>query len=233
MNVLLLECGRPPPNVDSHFGGFGRWFREALPSCAMTVVPAYAHRTLKLDPNSFDRVIVSGSLSSVTEREPWMKGTARFVLAAAEARVPVLGVCFGHQLIAAAIGGEVGPLASGWEAGTVECELTLAGRRDSLFGGVPARFRVHAAHQDAVLSLPASAEVLASSEQTRIQAFRAGPYLAGVQFHPEISPPALAAFVSAVRAPASPVVASTHGRAILANFIRSPFEALQQQADAR
>lgn len=233
MNVLVLECGRPPPTVDSHFGGFGRWFRDALPFSAVTVVPAYARRAIDLDPRSFDRVIVTGSPSSVTERQPWMKGTARFVLGAAEQRVPVLGVCFGHQLIAAAIGGRVGPQPDGWEAGTVECELTLAGRRDSLFGGVPARFRVHAAHEESVLALPASAEVLAFNERTAIQAFRAGPFLQGVQFHPEMSASTLAAYLSAVRGHAAPVVASPHGRSILENFIRSPFEALQQQADAR
>lgn len=222
MHILLLECGRPPPSVDSHFGSFRRWFREALPDRGITVTTAYARRSLDVSPGAFDRVIATGSLSSVSERQFWMLDTARFLLRAAEARVPVLGVCFGHQLLAMALGGRIAPHSEGWQAGTVECELTASGREDPLFRGVPPSFHAQAAHQETVVELPPFAEVLARSDHTSVQAFRAGPWIHGVQFHPELAPAGTEAHVRTMTPALTRTAATTpfsYGRAVIENFL--------------
>ena len=109
------------------------------------------------------------------------------LLRAGERGTPVLGVCFGHQLLARASGGDVVQNPRGREIGTVRVQLTDAGRKDLLFAwaGDP-EIEVQATHVDAVDPLPAAATVLASNENTAVQAYRLSETVAGVQFHPEL-----------------------------------------------
>jgi len=111
--------------------------------------------------------------------------------------VPVLGVCFGHQLLARAAGGDVVLNPRGREIGTVRVQLTEAGRRDPLFAWVGAadvpqpegggtQFYVQATHVDAVDPLPPGAVILASNENSTAQAYRLSETVAAVQFHPEL-----------------------------------------------
>jgi len=127
----------------------------------------------------YDGVIISGSQSSVYHDEPWMAELATWVRGAIAARLPVLGVCWGHQFLAEILGGSVedrGP----YELGYVEIEQT---RSDPLFESVPNPFIAFATHSDEVMTLPDDVAVLARNE-AGIQAFRK-ERVYGVQFHPE------------------------------------------------
>jgi GMP synthase (glutamine-hydrolysing) len=118
----------------------------------------------------------------VTSREPWADRAASFLRDAVAANRWVLGVCYGHQLLAHALGGVVETNPNGYEAGTIRIELTQDGRADPLLSGAS---EFHSTHFDAVSVLPANARLLASTPKTRVQAFRAGERAWGVQFHPE------------------------------------------------
>jgi GMP synthase (glutamine-hydrolysing) len=99
----------------------------------------------------------------------------------------VLGVCFGHQLLARAAGGRVVLNPRGREIGTVRVQLTEAGRKDPLFAWAQdAEIEVQATHLDAVDPLPPGATVLASNENSAAQAYRLSETVAAVQFHPEL-----------------------------------------------
>jgi GMP synthase (glutamine-hydrolysing) len=113
-----------------------------------------------------------------------MERLGRWLLAASHS-VPVLGVCFGHQLLAHALGGAVERHPRGPEVGTVGVELTGAGRRDPLFAGLDSPLAVQASHEDHVAVAPPGAVILALNEHDPVQAFAHGPRLRGVQFHPE------------------------------------------------
>jgi GMP synthase (glutamine-hydrolysing) len=130
-------------------------------------------------------MILTGSPRSLVEPEPWMDDAAAFVRKAAEAGVPVLGVCFGHQLLGHAYGGRVRINPNGWEVGTVEVELTDAGRKDPLFDGLPERLRVNQSHRDEVHEL-GEAVCLARGDHTAHQSLAVGEHVRGVQFHPEM-----------------------------------------------
>lgn len=100
---------------------------------------------------------------------------------------PFLGICLGHQMLAAALGGEVGPMAQG-EVGVDRVALTPAGRDDPLFAGLPVAPAVFQWHGAGVLKLPPDAAALAESPPCPVQAFRIGACAYGLQFHFEVGP---------------------------------------------
>jgi GMP synthase (glutamine-hydrolysing) len=194
--VLVVAAGVPGPAVRTALGGFDRWFREGLePAAEVRVVQRDELRAA--DPA--DGVVVTGSYASVTERAPWMRALGAALVEAAE-RVPVLGVCFGHQLLADALGGAVERNPRGPEVGTREVELTEAGRADPLFAGLPPRLAVQQVHEDHVATPPPGAVLLASNAHARVQAFAHGPRLRAVQFHPEFTPARVRALCDEERA---------------------------------
>jgi GMP synthase (glutamine-hydrolysing) len=197
--LLLVKAGNVAAPVAVAFGDYDRWFLRAIgpARCRLRVVAAHLGEPLPARARGFDAVIVTGSPRSVTEREPWMLRAGAWLVEAAEQRVPVLGVCFGHQLLAEALGGRVRRSPAGREIGTVACALTPAGRADPLFEGVPAALDVQATHEDEVAETPPGLEVLASNAASRVQAFRVGGCLRGVQFHPELDAATLRAIAVA------------------------------------
>ncbi len=170
-------------------GDYPRWFERAL-GMELAVVRAHAGEALSpaLDRLHPRGIIVSGSPLSVTEEAPWMLQLGEDLLRVGARGTPVLGVCFGHQLLARAAGGAVAQNPRGREIGTVRVQLTEAGRKDPLFApwAKGHDVEVQATHVDAVDPLPPGATVLASNENTAAQAFRLSETVAGVQFHPEI-----------------------------------------------
>ena len=198
--LLVLKCGTTVPAVAVRHGDYDRWFRRALAPTGAALRVVEVHAGAPLPPRragGADAIVATGSPRSVTERAPWMVRTAAWLREAAERGIPVLGVCFGHQLLAEAYGGSVGRNPRGRELGTVRCSLTAAGRVDPLFAGVPPSFEVQATHEDEVTALPEDAELLATNAASAVQAFRVGRRVRAVQFHPELDPAALGALASA------------------------------------
>ena len=181
--LLIVQTG----STHLH-GDYPRWFERAL-GFEMPLIRAHAGERLEsaLDRVRPQGIIVTGSPLSVIEKAPWMLQLGDDLLRVGACGTPVLGVCFGHQLLARAAGGDVVQNPRGREIGTVRVQLTEAGRKDVLFAwaGGP-EIDVQATHVDAVDPLPAGATVLASNENTAAQAYRLSETVAGVQFHPEL-----------------------------------------------
>jgi GMP synthase (glutamine-hydrolysing) len=140
----------------------------------------------------------------------------------------VLGICFGHQLIAKAMGGEVQRNPRGREIGTVEVQRLAD---DPLFAGLPPCFAANATHMDTITRLPEGARLLATSALDQIAAYALGSARC-VQFHPEmdgdilrslmeVRRPILEAEGFAVDEMIARTVDTTSGPTILQNFIRS------------
>ena len=184
---LILQTGRPVPSM-RRYGSFAHWIRVAagLGGDDVVVVDVEAGDPLPTR-EGFAGVIVTGSGAMVTERLPWSEASAAWLRDAAHAGLPVLGICYGHQLLAHALGGQVGDNPAGREMGTVDIDLQVDAADDPLFAGLPARFAVQATHLQTVLALPEGARLLATSRLDTAGAFRWGERAWGVQFHPEFS----------------------------------------------
>src|SRR5262245_38000643 len=184
-NLLLYKTGETDPRLVCDIGDYEAWFGRVLGER----VTLEMHRAFEAPHHrveGYDGLIITGSPRSLVEPEPWMDDAAAFLRKAADAGVPVLGVCFGHQLLGYAYGGRVRVNPNGWEVGTVEVELTERGRRDPLFAGLPDRLRVNQSHRDEVSELGPGVERLASGAHTETQALGVGAHVRGVQFHPEM-----------------------------------------------
>ena len=195
--ILLYKTGETDPRLVPHIGDYEAWFGRVFGGDAtLEVHRAFdkPHHTL----GGYDGMVITGSPRSLVdgEVEPWMDDAAAFVRKAADAGVPVLGVCFGHQLVGYAYGGRVRKNPNGWEVGTVGVELTDEGARDPLFAGVPRRIFVNQSHRDEVGTLGPETKVLAAGAHTTHQAIAVGEHVRGVQFHPEMNAPVIQKIIS-------------------------------------
>lgn len=128
--ILILKTGEALPAVRSRCGDFEHWIARGLgrPVESLEVVAVHADAPLP-PPDRIDGVVVTGSPAMVSERADWSERAARWLAGVVrEDAVPILGLCYGHQLLAHALGGVVGPNPSGREMGTVDVELPGGGR---------------------------------------------------------------------------------------------------------
>ena len=140
-----------------------------------------------VDSSDIDALVIMGGPGSAASDEPWIQATKELVRSLDAAAMPVLGICLGAQIVAHALGGEVGPVDAGYQFGLADINLTPAGRDDPLFSGLGwSHVQLHH-HGEAITTLPDGAMGLAKSDDTPVQAFAKGLRTYGFQFHPECS----------------------------------------------
>jgi GMP synthase (glutamine-hydrolysing) len=184
--ILIVKTGGTYTDMAVRCGDFEDWFIARMDRSAGPIETISPYLGAPLPAvSSFGGIIITGSHDMVTDKHDWSEKTADWIKQAVESEIPVLGVCYGHQLLAHAMGGVVGDNPNGKEIGTVSIRLNQQGRQDRLFDGSPETFAVQACHSQSVLRLPAGATLLASSDMDRHHAFSIGRRAWGVQFHPE------------------------------------------------
>jgi GMP synthase (glutamine-hydrolysing) len=143
-------------------------------------------------------LIVMGGPMGVyqTDRYPWLRDEMRLIEDAMKLNLPVLGVCLGAQILAAALGAKVERNPAGKEIGWHPIRLSDSAKDDRLMRGLPATMTPFHWHGD-VFDLPRGAISLASSEKTPCQAFRHGDKTYGFQFHFEVTRDGVAAMAAA------------------------------------
>jgi GMP synthase-like glutamine amidotransferase len=129
-------------------------------------------------------LLLMGGPMSVNDTDPWIKAELHFVKTALERGIPVLGICFGAQLLAKALGGSVAP-GPKFEIGMVPVLVTDSGTHDPVFGSMPQTFPVFQWHGEG-MTLPPGGTHLAASADFPIQAFRMGKRIYGLLFHLEM-----------------------------------------------
>lgn len=187
-HVVILKTGDKLAQLAHVRGDFEDWLCTGmgLARAACRVIAVHRQQPLP-PPDAVGGVVVTGSAAMVTDHSDWIESSARWLRTVVAAQTPVLGVCFGHQLLAYAMGGEVAENSNGIEVGTVTVRLQSAAQTDTLFSKLPQTLGLHASHRQAVLKLPPGAVRLACSDLDPHHAFRVGKRAWGVQFHPEFS----------------------------------------------
>jgi GMP synthase (glutamine-hydrolysing) len=195
-SIVILQVGDPALPVAARRGPFADWITHGIGAAWTGEYRVHDARTDAPLPSATDAAafVITGSSSSVLERAPWMLRLGGLVRACAEAETPLLGICFGHQIVATALGGEVTRNPRGREIGTVRVRRLAD---DAIFVGAPEVFDANATHVDCVARLPDGASLLASSDLDPTQAFAFGRAIRCVQFHPEMDGDAMRAYVSA------------------------------------
>jgi GMP synthase-like glutamine amidotransferase len=186
MDLGILETGVPPADLKDRFGSYGDMFRQLLGAQYR-----YSHYDVRAGqyPESIDRhraYLITGSAAGVYDGDPWIASLKRFIQQAS-ARVPLVGICFGHQLMAEAFGGRVIKSPKGWGIGLHSYEIRR--RASWMSPDDSSTLSIPVSHQDQVVDLPEDAVVLAASEFTPYAVLEY-PQRRAISFqgHPEFSP---------------------------------------------
>jgi GMP synthase-like glutamine amidotransferase len=137
------------------------------------------------DYDNVDAVISLGGPQNVGEPHPWMQPEMDYIKGAHARAIPVIGICLGHQLIAAALGGKVAKMPAP-EIGMVDVNIGPAGHTDPILAGIAWRCPQFQSHSYEVTETPPDAAVLASSKACKVQAMRVGMRTYGFQYHFEL-----------------------------------------------
>lgn len=180
----ILETGRRPdelPDFDPYPKMVENWI--GMKDAASTTY-AVLDDEFPNGPQDADLWIITGSKHGAYDPFPWIARLEEFIRACHADNVPMIGICFGHQLIAQALGGEVRKSAKGWGLGLHDYAIT---NWPAALGDAPVDLRLQAFHQDQIETLPDGAEVLAKSDFCEFAALYYPGFAITVQGHPEFA----------------------------------------------
>ena len=184
--LLIVKAGSTFTETAMKYGDFEDMIRRGSGLKCESVDVIDAVRCAQLPaPDSCCGAIITGAHCMVTDNLHWSLALEAWIRSIVTAAVPLLGICYGHQLLGRAMGGQVSYHPRGKEVGTFDIRLRPDAREDQLFSALPAQFPVHTTHSQAVLALPSGAVLLAENDFEPHHAFRIGACAWGVQFHPE------------------------------------------------
>lgn len=192
MKVAILETGRPPAALVERFGDYPAMFERMLgPGFAIDRIGVAAGE-LPADPAAYGAYLITGSPTGVYDPLPWIEPLKDFLRAATDRKL--VGICFGHQIMAEAFGGHVEKSVNGWGIGLQRYEVD---RVETWMDEVKT-IAIPVSHQDQIVTQPPNTRVVASSPFTPFAALAWTDRPAiSVQFHPEFEPAYAKALIAA------------------------------------
>jgi len=187
MRAGVLVTGRPPEGLEPRFGSYGDMVSRLLavmPELEECRYYEALEGELPASPDECSAYVITGSAASVYDGMPWIQATGEFCVSAHEAGAGLLGICFGHQLIARYFGGRVEKSERGWGVGIHQYTIAETASWMSPRAGVLSTI---ALHQDQVVEPPPGARVLAGSEFCPYGMLSIGDRVLTIQTHPEMS----------------------------------------------
>ena len=185
-NVVILSNGPGLTEIINKYGHSSDWIPRIInnKSINFTIKKVYEN-DFDIDIDA-DAYILTGSKYSIYDDIDWIYKLIDFTKKLIDNQRYVLGICFGHQVLAHCLGAKVKKNKLGWELGSYNISLTEKGQKNKLFEGFSSKEIVYESHQDTVLELPDNVDVLADSVKSN-QSFSYNEKVFGVQFHPEFS----------------------------------------------
>lgn len=186
--IVIIKAGSTYVDTAEKFGDFDAMISRGLNISAehVKVINAFEGEPLP-DPSACHGIVITGAHCMVTDNLPWSLAIEAWLPKVVQAQVPLLGICYGHQLLGRAMGGRVDYHPQGEEVGTVAIQLRPESAGDPLFDRLPRQFLANVSHAQSVLALPPGAVLLAANDFEPHHAFRLGSCAWGVQFHPEFT----------------------------------------------
>jgi GMP synthase-like glutamine amidotransferase len=182
MKLAILETGRPPGDLVSRFGDYPSMFEKLLGS-GFEIERFDVQAGRLPDPGTHGAILITGSPAGVYDPLPWIDPLMQFVRSARDSRM--VGICFGHQVMAEALGGHVEKSAKGWGTGLHRYSIV----RHEAWMDEAGEIAVPASHQDQVVVQPPATEILATSNFTPFAGLEWTDRPAiSFQFHPEFAP---------------------------------------------
>ena len=185
MLIGILQAGHAPEGLGEKHGSYPEMFERLIKGAE----PSFRFKTYVAvegevpgDPRACDAWLITGSRHGVYDRLAWMAPLGELIRAAMETSVPVVGICFGHQIVADALGGTVEKSAKGWGVGI---HSYLVSDRPDWLKPDADTFAINAVHQDQVVVLPEGARVLAHSDFCPNAMIAYGDRAFTIQGHPE------------------------------------------------
>ncbi|WP_437619780.1 glutamine amidotransferase [Sorangium sp. So ce1151] len=194
--IVVVKTGEPVPPVLERRGHFAALIEQTIGAAwrgGYATFDARAGEFPAPDADEAAAFVITGSSANVPHREPWMLRTEAWLRDVVRAGTPTFGICFGHQILAQALGGECIRNPRGREIGRIRVQRRAD---DPLFDGLPSSFETHATHIDTVGALPEGARSLAFTELDDHQVIRFTSTCYGVQFHPEMDHDVIAGYIA-------------------------------------
>jgi GMP synthase-like glutamine amidotransferase len=185
MNLALLGCDDVPERHRHIAGGYRDMFAALLqphvPGLQLTWIDLY-HGEKPPEADAFDGYLCTGSRCSVYEDRPWIASLKNLVREVQRSRKPFVGVCFGHQMLAEALGGKVEKAPQGWGVGVHDMDIV---RPENWMSPQQSHCKLQYMHADQVQRMPPQSTLLASAEHCPVAMFRVGETMLGIEGHPE------------------------------------------------
>lgn len=181
--IAILRTGGPPPALAERHGDYPAMFRDLLGD-------GFETETFDVragdwpDPEAFDAAIITGSAAGVYETDPWIADLLDWIRSA-KGRTKLVGICFGHQAMAQALGGRVEKSDKGWGVGLHRYDVVSD---EPWMDPRAATVAIPVSHQDQVVEAPAGARVILRSDFTPFAGLAWGDDAISLQGHPEFTP---------------------------------------------
>lgn len=197
--LFILKVGTTFKSTFEENGDFENWVINQVDNKNLEISVLDIKKGAKL-PSLIEcaGVIITGSHSMVTDEESWSVRIEKWIPELIENSIPLLGICYGHQLLGKSMQGFSTFHKNGMEIGTVDINLTDNAKEDELFKDIPNCFKAHTIHSQTVEDLPLNSVRLAFNSHDKNHAFRIGKNAWGVQFHPEYNNSIMKSYIKEV-----------------------------------